>query len=1115
MVATGLGGFVGRASELAELDAGLADARAGRGGLYLVVGEPGIGKTRLADEFCARAGGESALIVWGRCLEGGGAPAYWPWVQVIRSCLRSGELERFEGLPERQAAYVAHIVPEERGSLGEPPAISAPESEEARFALFNAITAFLTTVAEGDRPLVVILDDLHVADTPSLLLLDFLARELRGARILLVGTYREVEARLGPASAQLGTLAREARMVPLLGLDQENVANLIRESSGRVPEPEAARALCEITAGNPFFVDEVVRLLVSEGRLDDALQYGQTGRIPDGVREVIRGRLALLSNEAGELLAVASVLGRDFDLGVLAATTDRPRAELLALLDEAVKAQLIGEGFQTLGRYSFSHMLVRETLYESLPSRRRAELHARAGAALEALHRANPEPHLAELAHHFFAAAPVGDLAKALDLSVRAARRAVELLAHEEAILHYQRSLQLLVGDPDADELVRCDLLLGLGEAQWKAGETTTARATFTKAADIARAVVAPDRLARAALGYARWLLYRVRAEEAIIELLEEALGALGDDNGGLRVRVLARLSVELFYTEQFERRLALSQEAIEIARRLGDARSLLLASYCRQWAAWGPDTLEERLANADEMVELAARSDDREMSFLGHHARLTCLLELCDSQGVGAEAAVLTRLADHLRQPFYLWRAACVRAAQATLEGRFHEAERLGQEAYRLGAERHGETARIVYRNAQLYAIRHGQGRLEELEEETRIYSQAYPWVPRWRVPLLYAELGREEEARAELERYSAGGFAEVPRGGLWILQLCCLAHACHLIGDSGAAAPLYDLLLPYAERNATSVADQSYGAVAMRLGMLAATLERWDAVEAHFEAALRLNGQLGARPFTAMTLHWYARMLLARGLPPDRPRALGLLERAAGICRSLGMESLLARVTTLRDAELSAAEADPEVNVFRREGDYWTIDYEGETVRVRDAKGLRYLALLLAHPHRELHALDVVAAAERGAAPTESTFRDRRREAAELGLGVARLTDAGERLDAQAKAAYKRRLVELEEELEEAQAFNDPERAARADEEIDAIMRELASAVGLGGRPRRAGSPAERARVNVTRSIRSAIERIAASCPSLGEHLDETIRTGTACTYAPAPDSVPSWRF
>jgi tetratricopeptide (TPR) repeat protein len=544
---------------------------------------------------------------------------------------------------------------------------------------------------------------------------------------------------------------------------------------------------------------------------------------------------------------------------------------------------------------------------------------------------------------------------------------------------------------------------------------------------------------------------------------------------------------MEMMFSHDVERRVALSREAIEMARRLGDSGALVTAFHCSHWALGAPDMVDDRLANTREMLEVATQSGDDEIAFLAHNARFHCFMELGDAQQIARETEAMSQLAERSRQPVYRWHADCVRVVRATLDGRFDEAERFADSALGHGMVRHNEYADFIFRFAQTVAIRWAQGRFSDVSDAIREHVERFPWIPHWRQALAAAELGDAKAARMELERCARRDFAELPRDGLWILHLCSLAEACALLADVRRAERLYVLLLPYADRNAVSVTQQPFGPVALRLGMLASTLERWDEAERHFAAALERCRDLGARAVSARVSYEHAKMLVARG--GDVARARALLDDAKGLCEELGMPGVRDRVEAL--AEIVREPSMPAA-ALRREGDIWTIAFAGETARMRDAKGLRYIAILLAAPGTEIRAGDLIRAVE-GVGPPPSAPEPV--------------------LDAAAKDAYRHRLEDLGEDLEQARDWGDPERVARIELEIEALTGELARAVGLRGRDREPASPAERARVSVTKAIRTTIRAIDKHHPALGAHLAASIHTGRFCSYAPPGEAPPDW--
>jgi DNA-binding SARP family transcriptional activator len=866
--------LVGRARELAALSAGLDDAFASRGTLFLVGGEPGIGKTRLADELAAEAQARGARVLVGRCWEAGGAPAFWPWVQALRSHVRATGPDELRAQLGWAAPPVATMLPELRDLL---PDVPAPvESEGARFRLFEATAHFLANASRA-QPLVLVLDDVHAADEASLLLLRFVARELAGSRILVLGLYRDVDPALDdPLAGALVELAREpgTRTIVLAGLDEAAVAELVGLAAAGEPPAGLSAAVHAETDGNPLFVGEVVRLLAEDGRLVPGAEWTLT--VPQTVKDAIGRRLGRLSPECNAMLAVASVLGRELDLDAL----ERVSGAGLDALDEAAAARVVADVRGAPGRLRFAHALVRDAVYESLTAARRARLHREAGEALEELRAADLEPHLAELAHHFVAAAPGGDAAKAVGYARRAGDRAARVLAYEEAARLYRLALGLT-----RDGAARCELALAIGEAEGRAGATAAAKKSFREAAALAGELGLPEQLARAALGYGGRIVWDgSRDDDALVALLERALAAVGDGDSPARVRLLARLAGGPLRDARFAagRRLDYGREALESARRLGDPATLGHALDGYVSSRHSPDFTAEQVALSTELVEVATAIGDLERAVDGREHRLAALLELGDAAAARADLDAMAALADELRQPAQRWYVAENRALFALLEGRFGEAETSIAAALELGGTAQRWNATFSYR-LQLAMLRAEQGRLDELGGGVESWAADYPTSALWRC--LVAWTGQN----AAFEALVAEGFAALPFNESWLVAISLLADVAAALGERGAAAELYDRALPYADRVAVSYSELSTGAIARPLGVLAAATGRQADAERHFEDALELNTAIGARPWVARTQLDHAAMLSARG---ETRRAAELAARAAETRRELGLD-------------------------------------------------------------------------------------------------------------------------------------------------------------------------------------------------------------------------------
>ena len=883
------GAFVGRESELAELVAGLDDAFAGRGRLFLLVGEPGIGKSRLAEELIAHARARGARVLVGRCWEAGGAPAYWPWVQSLRAHVRDSDTAALRSQLGAGAADLAQIVPELRERFPDLPEPLALESEGARFRMFDATAEFLRNAAEG-RPIVLVLDDLHAADAPSLLLLQFLARALGSTRLLLLAAYRDIDPVPGrPLTDMLAEVAREpaTRRLSLGGLSEREVAEYVELTASELASPELVAALHDEAEGNPLFVGEIVRLLAVEGVRSESPAAVRLA-IPQSVRDVIARRLTHLSRECNRVLVLASVIGREFGIDALARLAAVSVDELLETLDEAMAARVISDDPGAPGRLRFAHVLIRDTLYEGLTTARRVRLHRLAVETLEALYGDEPGPHLAELAHHAIAGR---DLDKGVRYARHAGDRALALLAYEEAARLYETALD---ADP-SNERARCELLVSLGEAEVRAGNTPAAKQAFLDAAGIARRIGLRRELARAAGGYAREDMYiRAGRDDRLVPLLEEGLAALAEEDVELRARLLARLAGALRDEPARARRDALSREALEIARRSGNSSALVYALDGRAAAIVAPDTIAECLALATELSEVAERIGDTERIVHGHLHRLIAQGAVGNISEMVSGVDAMSRIADELGQPAHLWEARAGQAMLALAAGRLAEGEELVDRAFALGERAKPEIAIPVYR-LQQYTLCDFRGGLDALEPAIRDLVTDWPARPAFRCALahLHARIGWRSEAQRALDDLTRDDCSALPFDQEWLYGMSLLAETSALLRDTDSAAILYELLVPWAALNAADWPEGIRGSLARYLGMLATTTTRWDQAQLHFEDALAMNTRMGARPWLAHTQHDYAHMLLTRARTRDRAQACDLLTQARITYRELGIET------------------------------------------------------------------------------------------------------------------------------------------------------------------------------------------------------------------------------
>jgi tetratricopeptide (TPR) repeat protein len=777
----------GRDREVAELKSALHAAEGGKGALLLFVGEPGIGKTTLANDFANIASARGARVTWGRAWEAGGAPAYWPWIEALRPfaalTATASENER------KRIAPLAHLLPELEGCAAPKP---AADPAQDRFQLFEAVAAFLALLAR-DRPLVILLDDVHVADVGSLLLLHFVARQAQRSPVIVVAAYRDAEARLSAEAGEaLAKVAREGRYLALRRLARDEVA-----SWAATEGVDDADAIFDATEGNPLFVVEMLRLARDRG---SAARL--SGRLPDGVRDVIRARLALLSPPARALLDAGSVLGRTLDLGIAASLVDLPLAAARDLADEAVRSNALVDdpGMSPAGgagdRTSFSHILIREVLYRDLTAIRRAELHARVAHALLDRHGDDPDASLAEAVHHLFAAEPIVPPDEAITWARRGAERAARRLGFEEAAELLSRATERLPAGRDAE---KCDLLLELAGARIGAGQATLGREMALTAANIARRLEDPERLARAALRYGSVFVI-AQVHRVLIGLIEEALAALPAEDSPLRARLLARLAAALQPAEDPEHPIILAREAIEMARTADESTRLEVLVAGTSAMLYFADP-RERLPLDRELVTLATRASDRLAMLRGLMRLVFDQLELGDPASADRTIGEYDDLSRAVDLPAFRWRAPVMRAMRAMMVGKYEAAEALCAEAAAIAARVDDANAAATLA-MHAFARAYFQDKLDEVEARLpgvldHLARATDPFYQRAFRAGMLTRLGRPEEARDDLESLV---LRDPPLRArpmhVW------LADACLALGHAEAAARLVTALEPLSQR-------------------------------------------------------------------------------------------------------------------------------------------------------------------------------------------------------------------------------------------------------------------------------------------------------------------------
>ncbi len=1049
-------GLVGRDQQHQALVDAVDAAVAGSGGVVLVVGEAGIGKTSLVSAALAHARHAGALVGVGTCWDGEGVPGYWPWMQVVRALHLEVDDATWALAESDAGAGLGRLLGGDRGA----------SVDADSFAPVDAVATLVAKLAH-DQPVVVAVEDLHWADPASVGLLAALVAPARLGRVLLLGTYRDDEVAVAdhPLRRHLASLAARSTTIALTGLDRDACAVLL---AGAGIDAGTADEVHRRTGGNPFFLQQLTQLWDASGTAT---------LTPAGVGAVIERRLARLPSTVAATLAAASILGPSFDHEVLATSLDADRDEIVTHLVAARAAGLVVP--DPGGGWRFVHDLMREALIDATPEPERRRRHAAAVRAMRAVASTSGAILAPALAHHAVHAIPEIPTGEAVELLLAAASGASARLAAEEAAGHLRRARDLL----QPDDPRRLAITVDLAAEQRRAGHLEESRATYAAALAGARTFGASEVFAQAALGLHTLgtLIYDDPRHDAVLTeardllLADRHLASAARDE--LHARVLGALVRNRVHQTEHDRSGLdeLSAEAVALARRSGDARTIAFTLLARHDAIWEPDTASERLALTAEMAEAARAGDDPEMELQAIELEFAARMELGDPEAIRAVARY-GELERHLNLPRCRYRALSRRAAVATIQGRFDEASALVADAYALG-ERIGEVDRdgvLCDQSWEIARLRGDFATLDGLLE--RFAADPHIIIVEFGVALERRDSVRVVQLRQQV----------IDLGVIWprwarTIWWTTQAESAILRNDLDEARQVRAALLVHAGGWAVlgggvivrGPVDHWVAALDLALGDL-------DAAVAGFESARSSAERFGARPWVVHARLGLARALLARDGPGDRADADLAIAAATAEATALGMQSAVATLTTL-------TRPDRRRGRFVRDGDVWTIELGGQVVRLPDAKGLRDLHALVANPGRDIAALELLNP-EGGAIVVAS-----------------RRFGADAVLDDQAKEAYRTRLAALDHDIDRALDRNDDTIAQHLDAERDALLAELKSATGVGGRNRRLGDDAERARKAVTGRIRDALRRLADRAPELADHLDASLVTGTNCRYDP----------
>ncbi|MFI6132571.1 AAA family ATPase [Micromonospora sp. NPDC051141] len=1166
--------IIGREHPAGLLRAEVARVVDSHGGLVLVTGEPGIGKTTLVSAAADEARRRGALVLGAACWDSDTAPDYWPWVQVLRRLARATG----DAAPARVAADAGLAALLGERAADDDPVEPGDDAGRDEFARHDAVTGALVAVAQH-RPLVVVLDDLHWADPASLRLLRFATQHTWFERLLVIGTYRDAEVaaddhRLRPL---LLPLAEKATTVTLTGLGRDEVAALIRRTVGREPGAALVDEVHRRTGGNPFFVEQTARLWHTDGLADT---------IAPGVREAVRRRLDQLPAPVVEALTVAAVLGREFHRQTLAACVPAPAAQVDRLLDRAAAARLVLSGGG--GRFAFVHDLVRETLYDGLSEHER---HARHAAVVRAVDRADDalagRPIAADLARHAWLAGPELDPVRAGDLLLAAARDASGRLAVEESARHFRRALSR------TDEPVRrVRVLLELAGLLHHAGTPGEAEQLLVDAAALARGLAEPAVLARVALtvhSQHSATRRRLDADALVREAYQRLIGPPEPE------RSTRALVTDLITATE------------TLARHGRDDEALTFSLWARHDTTWGLGTAEERAVVTAEIREVARRGGDRDTELWATSLRWVALLELGDPAYRDELAAFVAgcRAGDVARQRMA---AAVDSGIIAAFRGDFAAADACYAEMDGYGEWEHSDHAFMAHHlRWSLLLLR---GRLAGAEAVLdRPGAANHPQVELLRA-ITAAERGDAGTVLRLVGGIEAAGTAYPrPVSALW---LRLRAQAAAVDGDPRRCAEARAALVPHRGRWMVALFGCDIGGpVDLWLAAVDVAERRWDDAVAGYAAARAAADRLGARPWSVLARAGLVTALAGRGGPGDAAEAARLRAGTVAEARELGMVHVVERLVAAgppagsaeaaggsaeapaaTDAEAPAAPAEavggsagmvtapgavaPAAAVGGSAGagarpgmaggpgvSGWsgvTIDGGGRSGVAIDAggwsgtsgeRGAGGPGVAGDHGAGGADAVGANGPDRAGTGRPEFCFdgsvwrlawagtvvhlpdakglHDLRLLLSRPGVDVpavelldpaagaeliaARRLGADPVLDDEAKVRYRRHLRRLDDEIDRAASRDDTRRLAALDAERVALLDQLRAAAGLAGRTRRLGDETERARKAVTGRIRDTLRRVQQRHPALAAHLDESVVTGRTCRYQPA-DPVP-WRL
>jgi class 3 adenylate cyclase/tetratricopeptide (TPR) repeat protein len=893
--------FVGRESERADLRRLLDQTVRGQGALVMIGGEPGVGKTRLAEEVLLEARQRGVLAWTGHCYEMEGAPPYIPFVEILETAARVIPATALGDALGDSAPEVARLLPELRRLFPDiPPPLELPPEQERHY-LFNSVREFVARVARA-QPLLLILDDLHWADDATLLLLQHIAQRLIEMPVLIVATYRDVELDVGrPLARALEELLRQrlAHDLPLKRLPEGDVTAMLRALSGQEPPAPLVQEVFRETEGNPFFVEEVFQHLAEEGKLFDAQGRWRPDLsireldVPRGVRLVIGRRLERVCEDCRRVLTVAAVIGRAFSFDLLEALGDVDADALLDAIDEAERAHLItstADGPEA--RFTFAHELIRQTLVSGLSLPRRQRRHLRVAEAMERLYARALAEHATDLAHHLYQAGTAADPEKTVRCLALAGDQAREAAAFEDALRHFENALAL---QPADDRRGRADLLHKRGLALRSLGRWEEALADWREALDIYEELGDAERVGRMCMDMCYQLGWGARFEESI-EIGRRGLAALGEGLSAERCRLLGNVGRTLSMSGQYAAGSSMLAQSLAIAEEVGEQRLLgeILGCY-KTRHHWSHMQYPEAVDAGMRAAELLRSAGDlwnlADALWLTQWSLLS-LGRLDEVAKIGQELEPLAASVGHLGA---LLLARIVRAfRELMLTGDIDAWQEYLRDDLELARSIGFGWVANFHMLLGLGHFRRGQWEkaLQDFQEAVKLEPAGYYAGAAWGSLSLmkaYAGDGNGALAILEQERQNLPRPGQANTIGAWSMLLAVVGGLA-VLGEREEAAKLYPLVGEAIDGGAL-LHDVGLGLLQTVAGMAASAGGQWEKAEEHYRTALRQAHELPVVSEQPEVRRWYARMLIDRNGPGDREKARELLTEAVSMYRRIGM--------------------------------------------------------------------------------------------------------------------------------------------------------------------------------------------------------------------------------